>query len=789
MFNSPLIRSSGSILLKRGFFPESDATPRSGCNNPLRNNKVVALWNALLDRVQARHRILPPPIMFGKSVVVPNGTDVGCLDNEYVLRVDTGMRGTNGKPIHAHRISPQSPDSSTGNVVYAAGQSPPAESFTDFLAQSVASKQGLFEFVSRKAHHDADHTDAKSMIDLLKKEIAKPRVGDSPLMFGNRYAYQSLNQLAGKGYADNREKDFLRYELKVADLYDGSTVTVPLTQAGLKFSNKLLRPEEIRRASVLLDAHQDAVMSYGHAERTELPVQLILSRAGAGRNATLICYQKIARLIENRQVTAATLDLALEGEIDAGRIRRGSGYVHSIDQLASLRSALLDKVAAIPPREPPVAARLSRSTSMPEMLLRAVYCPQAQSTSAPSGVHTVAFSQHVVGDQPSGNSPVATAIPKQDIKDEAATNPPAMALPHSSSPDRNINSAAACVTEPFKKQQGGRIDQTAETVISKSCVAVTSLNVAEIVTTDGPSKPILPTTYTNNDIEMARADLLLSGPCNGQNTERKLFAEDGGSWWRAAFVSVLLEHAIESPNATGDAAGKIAQRVLSLGPEFADEAILMEQMMLQLTNIPINGTKSADIPAKGIRGFMTDLHPSMTRKAFSANRPLFVNGVSRLKAVGEEDNVPALKGETALKKVAQAMLLKGGFSQTTVTRLFDGDAMEEGTTAHIVELMNQLGAREGIILNRPWVYPDSNSSGEPTLDLTAITLDMYTMAHPLGEKTDDYDGVHPGDPTRSFIRSQHDKPVIVSAYGHFSILISASEVNDSRYKLYSELDV
>ncbi|MBC7499061.1 MAG: hypothetical protein H7315_00915, partial [Herminiimonas sp.] len=321
------------------------------------------MWNALIDKAQAQGRIRPPLRMFSKAEVMPNETAVCCLDNEHVVRIGTGMPSDKGKPIHAHRTRPQSPDIDTGKVIYAAGQSPHAESFKDFLAQALESKQGIFEIVSRKAHYDAEQSTQKSIIDLLKMEIAKPRDSDSALMFGNRYKYQSLHQVAGKGH-DLDAEDFVRYELNVINP-DNITIKIPLTQAGLKFTGRVLRPAEIQRADSLLDAHQVAVESVGDVDQTDSPkVQLILSRAGAGRNATLISYHKIASLIEHGQVTNATLDDALEEEIHAQRMRRGPGYVHSIEQLASLRIALQEKIATMPSlAEPGITASVRRRSA------------------------------------------------------------------------------------------------------------------------------------------------------------------------------------------------------------------------------------------------------------------------------------------------------------------------------------------------------------------------------------------------------------------------------------------
>ncbi len=732
--------------------------PRFAAIRP-NENRVVAMWNALINTAQAQGRVRPPLRMFSKTEVMPNETGVCCLDNEHVVRIDTGMPSDKGKPIHAHRTRPQSPDIGAGNVVYAAGQSPHAESFKDFLVQALVSKQGIFEIVSRKTHYDAEQSTKKSIIDLLKTEIAKPRDSNSALMFGNRYQYQCLKQVAGKGHANDAE-DFVRYELTVIDP-DGITIKIPLTQAGLKFKDRVLRPAEIRRADVLLNAHQVAVRSGVDADQTDSPkVQLILSRAGAGRNATLISYHKIASLIECGRVTEATLDDALEEEIYANRMRRGPGYVHSIEQLASLRTALQEKIASIPPLTAPGMTASLRRHSAPAWLNQAV-----------NNAQPVLPPQQMTVMQTPARLHAATALPVQNNgrNDEAITESNQDQV-HQFLP----NSASLNFVDPIKTQQHIHHEQSTSIMPSEKVGVATLVQSDGSVTHDGPSNPVRRTRYTNNEIDMAKADLLLSEPGIGMCCEQKLAANDGGSWWRAAFISVLLEQAERSTNKTMDAAERIADRVRALGPDFIQEAELLKRMMLQLTN---KGGKleSPDGRGIGIRGFMTDLHPPVQAKASSAAGIVFESGINRLKAVGEENDDPDRPGEKALKKIAHAMLLKAGFSLATVDGLFDEDAKVEGAETHIVELMNQLGARKGFILTRPWTQPNPNSSGYPRIDYESATLDIHQMNNPLGEMIDDNTDTQEGDETEKLIYTLDTMPVIVAAHGHFSILIENNE--------------
>ncbi len=774
-------RSNVPVLSKSALHPQGNSLAIEA--------KVVTMWKSLLERGQAWRRTQLQPRMFSKTELVPNETGVGCLDNDHVLLVDMSIPGAAKKPIHAHCTRQKSHGVEPGQVIYAAGQSPPVASFKDFLAQALSSKQGIFEIVSRKTHYDPDHSSAKSIIDLLKMEIAKLDASHNELTFGNRrYEYRGFNQVAGKGCVNN-EKDFLRYELSVIDHATGIEITVPLTQAGLKFSDKLLRPAEIRRANSLLNAHQDAVTSCGHVDQTgSPPVQLILSRAGSGRNATLISYHNICHLIENRLVTEDTLDVVLEEEIVAQRMRRGPGYVHSMGQLASLRTALLDKMAADAQITPLNVTKPLRRASAPGWL------GQTISTARDMGSPRLKEAS-----QTSDRSSNVTALPVKDNGKNVEINTPITdladpVLPHSADgrsfapiemPGHNLLEQSADAAEdiffhPAAMQGHSQTEQSKNISPGEIVKTGSSTEFDGALIQDDPIDLPLRTRYTNDQIDMEKADHLLLGPEKGINIQRQLFTDDGGSWWRAAFVSVLIEQAVQSPNGldyTEQAAQKIAERIRELGTDFSEEATIVEQMMMQMINpFFVDGTSG-----KGIRGFMTDLQPRMGGKELNLVDPMFLGNVSRLKAVGEDDNDPGQPGETALKKIAHAMLLKAGFNPTTVNALFDENSNEEGTTAHIVELMNQLGAREGIIYTRPWVQPDQNSSGYARLDFKAVTLDMYAMNNPLGPKRFVDPGIHRGDEVQKFIYPHANKPVIVAEHGHFSILIDYSEATAAGY--------
>lgn len=761
------------------FFPRETSPPRTRNGNQAPENKVVALWNVLLNKAQIRRQHSPPTRLFTKGEVAYNETGIACLDNEHVVRVDPTMTGAETRPIHAHRVRPQLDEIVHCKRTHAAGQSPPAESFKDFLAYAIDSRQGLFEMVSRKAHYDAEHSRTKSLIKLLKIKIAEARDCNSELMLGDRYVFRDLVQIAGRGHADGKD-DFAQYRLSVTDRFYGEEITVPLTQAGLKFSGKVLQPKEIRRASALLDMHETAVQLCSDPLQTiSSKEQLVLSRAGIGRNATVITYWKIAALIEIGQVDKASLDLALEEEIDAARVRRGSGYMHSMAQLESLRNALLDKIATVSqipshdhsgsPKHSPieVALRQRLNSAAPRSATRRTGDPETSSSLSATGTRL-----------PNCSKGVAVLAANNDRNGSAITTSIERAA-HQIFQGMANNPVQELLGETGTTQEKSETELWAGFSPSDVVVEITSAATNNPPVRDGPSRAIPHTRYTDDDIDMFRADLLFCGPGIGMNFQRKLAIDDGGSWWRAAFVSVLIEHSSRCPNATSYARRKILKRIQRLGPEFTEEARVIERMMKELTKK--FHAQPGERCGAGIRGFMTDLQPPMRGEALSAARPLFESGVSRLKAADEEENDPSRPGEAALKKVAHAMLIKAGFRETEVRDLFTSDTQEKGSVTHIIELMNQLGAREGIIFTRPWVEPEAGVSQYPWLDYKSTTIDFYKMNKPLGTLDNIDTGVQQGDEVQKFIYTQCGKPVIVAEHGRFSVQISHNEAEGWDY--------
>jgi len=144
--------------------------------------------------------------------------------------------------------------------------------------------------------------------------------------------------------ADQALNDCKQYCIKVKDLHSNEELSIPLTQAGLKFKNAILEPQEIARGNELYELHQAQARQLHPSKNspTDATDGCIVSYAGIGRNAALICYREISERIKNELIgSEAALDQALTDVIKQGRESRGPKFLHSAAQLEALKAALL----------------------------------------------------------------------------------------------------------------------------------------------------------------------------------------------------------------------------------------------------------------------------------------------------------------------------------------------------------------------------------------------------------------------------------------------------------------
>ncbi|GAA4014615.1 hypothetical protein [Actimicrobium antarcticum] len=275
------------------------------------------------------------------------------MDNQHVIEVDRGP-GKEKTKMHAHHLVLPGATPATGTRHYAAGQSPPAETYQNFLLQGISSGQGLFQFVSRKAHFGAGSTQGKPIISLLNDAITESKESGCSLLLGERYRVETFEPLdslpvrkTGELRRDN-ERNFLRYQLVVTDTQHESghetQIAIPITQAGLKFTGSVLEIDAIAQADELMDAHLQCLEVDGADTAPANSEPLVLSHVGFGRTGTLITYRHLSQRIKSGTLKSDGIDEALNKVIMIGRQTRDPRFVHSEAQLGSLRAALL-KVA------------------------------------------------------------------------------------------------------------------------------------------------------------------------------------------------------------------------------------------------------------------------------------------------------------------------------------------------------------------------------------------------------------------------------------------------------------
>lgn len=368
---TPSIAQSGPLSPAQATSQTLSISSKYKCNPDHNSLRAQRVWRRLQAAEAARSPVPEAKKFIDAVFVPPNSTGLLCKNNQQVVKVQ-------GSPIHAHRIrtittaedSSGAKDAST----FVAGQSPEAAQLDHFLLQGIESRNGIFQFVSRKAHYRQETSTQLPVIAQLQK-----RLHDPATLIGGRYRIHP-GSAPQENHPDSGD-DYRRFMLVVTDTKSteipAPTIQIPITQAGLKFTDRVLDAQHIGRASKLLRDHIACLTVHSTAAvevaRSINLDQMVLSRAGIGRNATLISYRLIQdQLARKDSPTAKNLDeqVALNNDGDendsknddassnsdildnridevlfnviyAGRGDRDSAYLPSLRQLTELRMALL----------------------------------------------------------------------------------------------------------------------------------------------------------------------------------------------------------------------------------------------------------------------------------------------------------------------------------------------------------------------------------------------------------------------------------------------------------------
>ncbi len=307
---------------------------RPEVTSPKAAHSVDALWEAIEE-----HRSKATPTYFANDEVEPNHTGVQCPKNADTVKVQLGDDKHTLTPIHANFVRL--------NKCYAVGQSPGGafeKNCTRDLIHSLDSGQGLFQFTSRKPdriltgsrHERATPTVAQML-------AAQWKISGAGMQLGTRYELNNFCEVP----IDPPRPDVARYRLDAYDHTAKQPRIVFITEARLRFVNKLLESDKIIRAAELLETHPCASQKSVATDAQSQSGPLICSAAGIGRSAVLAVYQDLSKRL-SIDVDRDNLDDELAEAIKKGIDARGPKFLHSKYQIAALREALLTRFATMP---------------------------------------------------------------------------------------------------------------------------------------------------------------------------------------------------------------------------------------------------------------------------------------------------------------------------------------------------------------------------------------------------------------------------------------------------------
>lgn len=240
-----------------------------------------------------------------------------------------------------------------------AGQSPrSSKSIERSLLQGLDSGLGLFQFVTPGAPARGSQGVGLSVVDWLDNRLKSPEAdGSGPVVIGGRYEvcrFVLLNQPGAKDHEDMQvcSADHRCFRLAVRDLENpGVEKVVFITEASLGSSNCLLNTRDVVRADDLMEAHNSRnrlqrIKSNVGGEACSDP--MVLSCAGVGRNAALICYRE-AESRFGRIGNAEEIEHLLRQIVEEGRRDQGPYFLSSQRQFDEVKNALIQRFNLIKP--------------------------------------------------------------------------------------------------------------------------------------------------------------------------------------------------------------------------------------------------------------------------------------------------------------------------------------------------------------------------------------------------------------------------------------------------------
>lgn len=204
----------------------------------------------------------------------------------------------------------------------------------NLLARAIESGSGIYEFVSRLAHHSPE----KSLsTPIIRRLLDSPEYCTGKIRLDHRYEIDSIDQSGAQ-----EDRDHLRVQLTVRDRHTDAQIRIPLTQVGLKFSDRIMRSAAIERADALLDQHLAQCADFAHSGK--LPI--LVTTTGNGRNLLLQAYRDIRQGIRDDAVRdGAELDATLARLKEISQQLRGKNSGFTDEQIAEMKTLLLQEFA------------------------------------------------------------------------------------------------------------------------------------------------------------------------------------------------------------------------------------------------------------------------------------------------------------------------------------------------------------------------------------------------------------------------------------------------------------
>jgi hypothetical protein len=253
-----------------------------------------------------------------------------------------------GKAIHANEIdvlrtSNINTTEQTATVQrYIAGQSQASLQLSaDFIIKGIESGQGVFQFVSRAAHYGGQSRETP-LIDQLIAAIKEQKTQGKALSLDDTYTVVSLNEETSfRELTDDSNRSYCKSFLLTVKDGLGQQHTIPLTQVGLQFTNALMRADDIELANRALTKHKEQLPQKNTLAASH-QTPMVLSYAGVGRNSSLITYHEMTQwILGNPTCSESDIDEHLKYLVTQGRMARGPRFVHSEQQFAELRRAVI----------------------------------------------------------------------------------------------------------------------------------------------------------------------------------------------------------------------------------------------------------------------------------------------------------------------------------------------------------------------------------------------------------------------------------------------------------------